>query len=622
MQPGERASEPAAEPGAIRTGTQRRRARRNGRLSATDIEPYRFLVGHLIDAATLDRAVRIARRWHTMPHNVLIALGKINETTYASALARHLDVPLAPTRTPPSADGDTSTFEATAWRPDETAYALARERSAGRKVQLALRGAGTAPAAEKAVFHATHHLKRRHPSLSAGHPTKLWQKITASQAIGMTFGGVLLAPAETIALLLGLITIPFVMVTALRLLALNELLTPRPKFSGSQQRQARVADAALPVYTLLVPLYDEAEVVSELIGALSRLDYPPDKLDIILLLEASDAATRASVESQSLPAHMRRLIVPSGKPRTKPRALNYGLVYARGDFVVVYDAEDVPEPGQLRRAFAVLRERAGEIGCVQARLNIYNPHASWLSRQFTIEYSTLFDAMLPTLERYDLPVPLGGTSNHFPRYVLEAVGGWDPYNVTEDADLGIRLARRGFKVAIIDSTTWEEAPVHHGVWLRQRTRWLKGWMQTILVHTRQPMRLMSDLGDARLLGIMSLMGGLVLSALVHPWFYVLVAYEAWRGGLMGFPDTLVAQSLWGLAALNLLIGYATAILLGIVAVARRGHLALLLHVPLIPFYWLAISLAAYRALYQLARDPYLWEKTPHTRESRNGQHTG
>ncbi len=223
----------------------------------------------------------------------------------------------------------------------------------------------------------------------------------------------------------------------------------------------------------------------------------------------------------------------------------------------------------------------------------------------------MFDAILPTLERLQLPVPLGGTSNHFPRAVLEAVGGWDPYNVTEDADLGIRLARAGWRVGVLRSTTWEEAPPTWAVWRGQRTRWLKGWMQTYLVHMRSPRRLWRELGARRFLGLQVLMGGLILSALVHPWFYVLVAVDLWQGRLLGVPQSLFGHTLLWIGVTNVVAGYVSAIALGIVSAARRGRLGLAAHAALMPVYWLGISFAAYRALAQLVSAPYYWEKTEH-----------
>ena len=297
---------------------------------------------------------------------------------------------------------------------------------------------------------------------------------------------------------------------------------------------------------------------------------------------------------------MSAVVVPDGVPRTKPRALNYALQAATGDYVVVYDAEDVPEPGQLRAALAMLGDRRHRIGCVQARLSIYNPDESLITRQFTIEYAALFDALLPALERLDLPVPLGGTSNHFPRAVLDRVGGWDPYNVTEDADLGIRLARAGYAVRMLDSSTGEEAPPDSAPGaISARAGSRAGCRPTSC--TCASRRGCGASWGPGFIGLQVLMGGLILSALVHPWFYVLLAADLWHGFGFASGASLWGQGLWWLGVVNLVAGYVTAVALGAIAVARRGKFGLALHAVLMPVYWLAISLAAYRALWQLAR---------------------
>ena len=320
---------------------------------------------------------------------------------------------------------------------------------------------------------------------------------------------------------------------------------------------------------------------------------------------------QAAVLATQLPGNFRTIIVPDQAPRTKPKALNYALQVAQGEYIVVYDAEDRPEPDQLLRALAAFRHGPPHLGCVQAQLNIHNPNASWLTRQFTIEYSALFDAILPALSRLGLPVPLGGTSNHFRRSTLIAAGDWDPFNVAEDADLGFRLARRGWRTAVIASTTWEEAPSRLGQWICQRTRWLKGWMQTYLVHTRQLWRLNAELGVRGALGFHALMGALILSALVHPLFYVLLAYHALGGELLARADTIAGMTFWLVACINLGAGYIASILIGMLSVWQRGRGALAWSALLMPVTWLMMSLAAYRALYQLAFDPYRWEKTEH-----------
>ena len=256
-------------------------------------------------------------------------------------------------------------------------------------------------------------------------------------------------------------------------------------------------DWLLPVYTVLVPLVREANVLpGPRPHRCAPSTIPPPSSRSFWCWRLPTPRRRRPCWAWSCPATSAPLVVPDRAPHTKPKALNYALQFARGDFVVVYDAEDRPQPDQLRRAWEVFRHAPPELGCLQAQLNIYNPRQSWLTRQFTIEYSALFDAILPALERLRLPVPLGGTSNHFPRATLISVGAWDPYNVTEDADLGIRLARQGYRTGVLGSTTWEEAPPVFGIWIKQRTRWLKGWMQTYLVHTRDLRRLNRDLGLA------------------------------------------------------------------------------------------------------------------------------
>ncbi len=459
---------------------------------------------------------------------------------------------------------------------------------------------------------AVNTLAATHPEWSAKIPIWAWQRWCLGGIAAACAVSALAAPSGLLTVLLAFLALPFFCVVALRVLALHYVLTGA--FSQPQilDENDAASDADLPDYAVLVPLYQEAGVIDSLLCALQRLDYPQDKLEISLIVEEDDDLTRAAIGCRQLPAHMRVVVVPDGQPRTKPRALNYALQTAKGEFVVVYDAEDRPEPRQLRQALKMLRsDSSRRLGCVQAKLNVYNSQDSWLCRQFTIEYTALFDAILPTLQALDFPVPLGGTSNHFSRAVLQKSGGWDPFNVTEDADLGIRLARLGWQVRVLNSTTWEEAPEHFSIWLRQRTRWLKGWMQTFLVHMREPARLAGQLGAKRFFGFQVLMGGLILSALVHPWFYLAVAIDAADGHVFDFPQSTYAQWLYILGLSNLFAGYVSAIGLGAVAVAGRRRYGLALHGVLMPVYWLAISFAAYRAVWKFISEPHFWEKTHH-----------
>lgn len=374
----------------------------------------------------------------------------------------------------------------------------------------------------------------------------------------------------------------------------------------------RETDESLPVYTIIAALYREEASVPSLLQAIAQLDYPPEKLDVILAVEADDHQTREAIGKcqQQLPITV--ISVPATDPRTKPKALNAALPFARGTFTVIYDAEDRPEPDQLRRALQAFRAEGEGLGCVQARLSVDNTADSYLTRLFTAEYAAQFDVFLDCLVQLQLPLPLGGSSNHFHTAVLRQLGAWDPYNVTEDADLGMRLARFGYRAAMIDSTTYEEAPAHLGPWLRQRTRWFKGWMQTWMVHMRQPIRLMQELRPAGFLAFQLVVGGNVLAALVHPLFLFGLAYAVTRGIPPWMAaDSIAVAALAVLYGVNALVGYLTSALLGFIGLRRRGLLSTAWILLLTPLNWLLLSVAAWRALYQLAAAPYRWEKTEH-----------
>jgi cellulose synthase/poly-beta-1,6-N-acetylglucosamine synthase-like glycosyltransferase len=600
------------------------------------VDQYGFLAASVIDRSDLARAGTEAARSGVALHEALLAMGWLSASDYASALARSLGLPLAgwdavlhakPAARNGSRDSTSlrayiggrvyQVLCADAQAPDAVRRQAAALEARGLPVALAARQRIDAALEEQwrqqRMDRAVLGLRRRRPMDSAGGATAwTWQRVATAVTAGLVVGGLGMAPETTVAVVAGLAAMPFLCVSLLRLAALREVA------AASRSRRVRnppatpiVSDDQLPVYSVLVPLYREAGVLPGLVQALDALDYPRAKLDILLVLEAADLDTQAAVTALRLPPQFRTVLVPEGQPRTKPKALNYALQLARGGHVVVYDAEDRPEPDQLRRALDAFRRGPPGLGCMQAQLNIYNPLASWFTRQFTVEYSALFDAILPALARLGLPVPLGGSSNHFPRRALIAAGGWDPFNVTEDADLGFRMARQGWHTGVLASTTWEEAPATFGSWFRQRTRWLKGWMQTYLVHTRQPWRLATELGLRGALGFHALMGGLVLSALVHPLLYALIAWHALTGRLLAPADTAASAALWAIAWINLAAGYLVSILVGALSAWRRGQPRLALSALLMPLCWLLVSAAAYRALYQLATDPYGWEKTEH-----------
>jgi hypothetical protein len=456
---------------------------------------------------------------------------------------------------------------------------------------------------------ATSHLAKTYPEMSAAPPRWRVKVAPALAFCAAAIAVAVIAPRAAKLVCDSILSIIFLSWMVLRIVGL--LIGHLPL-----SRRGRLPDRDLPTYTILIPLYREGNSIDGLIASLRRLDYPPEKLDIKLIVEPDDRDTREALDRLAPAAPFEIFVAPDAGPRTKPKALNAALPFARGTFTVIYDAEDRPEAGQLRGALDAFLAHDESIACVQASLTIDNTADNWLTAMFTAEYAGLFDIFLPALTQLRLPLPLGGSSNHFRTSTLRAVGAWDPYNVTEDADLGVRLARFGYRSIAIGSVTYEEAPGQLGLWLRQRTRWLKGWMQTWLVHMRHPWRLCRELGLWPFLTVQLIVGGNVLASLIHP---VLIGWLA-ASIVAGLPlwDNYAAITWFGVALAG---GYATSVALGAAGLLRRGlvmHSWVLL---LVPVHWLLLSLAAWRALYQLLRDPYRWEKTEHglARTSRVGR---
>ncbi|MEN0652709.1 MULTISPECIES: glycosyltransferase family 2 protein [Hyphobacterium] len=362
-----------------------------------------------------------------------------------------------------------------------------------------------------------------------------------------------------------------------------------------------VDDSRLPVVTILAPMFREAAVLPQLVRALDRIDYPAEKLDIKLIVEAVDGATLKAARACDLDARFEIVVVPDGAPRTKPRALNYAMRFALGSIVCIYDAEDVPHPGQVRTAAGVFSAAPARLACLQAPLGWYNHDRNWLTRQFALEYAAHFHALLPLLARMGWPLPLGGTSNFFRREALEAVGLWDPYNVTEDADLGFRLATHGYRTGVIAPPTREEAPVRLPAWLVQRSRWIKGYAQTIAVHTRNPQKLFTRTGGTGTLSLGVSLGAAVISAALH------------APTVLFFLVAATAAPSWPLcwAACILITGYSAAAICAAVGARRAGLTPRLGDLLTMPAYWPLQTLAACRALWELRSNPYFWAKTEH-----------
>jgi glycosyltransferase XagB len=373
------------------------------------------------------------------------------------------------------------------------------------------------------------------------------------------------------------------------------------------------AERDWPTYTILCPLYHEHEVLPQFVTAITRLEYPKDRIEVLLLLEEDDNVTLKAAAALALPSYFSVVRVPHSLPKTKPKACNYGLRQASGAYVVIYDAEDVPHPQQLKKAVLAFEQSPPSIVCIQARLNFYNPNQNLLTRLFAAEYSLWFDLILPGLQACNCPIPLGGTSNHFKRSALQALGGWDAFNVTEDCDLGVRLAKRGFRTAILDSTTLEEANSELRNWFPQRTRWLKGYVQTYFVHMRFPRAFgPRSWREPKLWAFQLIVGGKVFSMLVNPLMWALTfSYFALRPAIGSVIESFFPAPVLYIGVTCLVFGNFLSVYYYMVGCARRGHDDLIKYIFVAPLYWAAISVAAWMAVYKFARQPHYWAKTSH-----------
>jgi len=605
-------------------------------LSPSDRTLGDLLVGRrVITLPQLDEAIDLAEKWNVRLGDALLSRNWIEPRLYYETYAQHFDLAFVDLIHEPSdrellraSEADLYTTRLTMpWRrrdgrlliataePGPETVLFARGRWGADidfvvvskfDIVFAVQTAFAAALSHRAVFE----LAELDPEMSARTVFTTPQMFAAYGLLSATLAGLALAPLDTLILLNIAVSIFYlgnfvfkgilVSVGSGRSADMDETI-------AFEARALRNED--LPIFTVLVPMFREAAMLPRLAQALRNLDYPLGKLDIKIVLEADDAETIEAARTLGLEGVFEIILVPRSEPQTKPKACNFALRFARGEYLVVYDAEDRPEPDQLRKVVATFRRSAPNTACLQCRLNYYNVGENWLTRMFTLDYALWFDQVLPGLERLGIPIPLGGTSNHFRIDILRELHAWDPFNVTEDADLGIRIGQKGYRVGIVDSTTYEEASCRAGQWLRQRSRWIKGYMQTLLVHTRRPLHLIRTAGVLGFFGFIFFIGGTVLAGLLNPLFWAL--YLIWLALAAASFDPIFPQALLFLCLFNLLAGNGAFTYLIMLAPIRRGWLQL------IPFsftlfgYWVLISIAAYRALWQLIRDPFFWEKTPH-----------
>jgi cellulose synthase/poly-beta-1,6-N-acetylglucosamine synthase-like glycosyltransferase len=586
----------------------------------------------VVDATGLEQALDHQRGQDAPLGAILVASGAISGADLHAALARQAGLSRLDLRdTPCDADlvarfdpYQCLALEAVPWRDFGTTRVIAIGDPRHREAAIAALGVGAETVTvavakpEEIRFAITDAFKIRlrddaRELCPARFSCRAWlrarRRWPARLAPFLLAALVFAAPLAALRVLLVWVLIANAATTALRLTALFARFRLGPSKVTADAGTIRLADARkLPKVSLLVPLYQEARVARGLLEGLRALDYPAALLDIKLVLEEHDVVTRAAIEETPLPPSMEIVSVPSDAMRTKPRAMNYALPLCRGEIVGVYDAEDRPDPGQIRAVVARFAEAPPEVACLQGYLDIYNTDHGWLARCFTLEYAIWFRVILLGVQRLGIPIPLGGTTVFFRRAQLGRIGGWDAHNVTEDADLGMRLARFGFRCEMLPSTTMEEATLTPAAWVRQRSRWLKGYAVTWASHMRDPVQLWRDLGPRGFLGFQVLFLGALTSYLSIPLFWALLALSlgfhapVWEA----FPAPL-RFAFFG----SMITGQAVMLVIAFIAARDAGRRRLLPWIVTLPLYWPLGALAAYRAVAELFYAPFLWHKTEH-----------
>lgn len=583
-----------------------------------------------VTAAQLARALILQRRLSARLGDVLLRRGLVAEDVLADALGRQRGMGRAgPAPSGAAADAlarrlpvETATrFRALPWGRvgGLTVIATARPEMSD-ELRAALPPslapcvfASVTESALDARLHAVHgQALAREAECRVPEPLscRLWRARPGAAILAILVMSVLLAfvlwPVQSwrVATAAGLL----VMMANLGLRIAAVIALRRAPASFASIRPAEEAARKLPCVSILVPLHNEPDIAGPLTARLARLDYPRELLDICLVVEADDACTLDALARADLPRWMRVIPVPDGHPRTKPRAMNYALNFTRGSIVGVYDAEDAPAPDQLMTVATRFQAAPREVACLQGLLDYYNPTRNWMSRCFTIEYANWFRLVLPGIARMGLVVPLGGTTLFFRREALDHVGGWDAHNVTEDADLGVRLARMGYRTEIVQTTTLEEANAHPITWIRQRSRWTKGYVLTWAVHTRRPLRLWRDLGPRKFWGFHLLFLGSILNAILLPamWSTIVMPF----GIRHPVADWLPGDG--GLALAIIMIGSALlSMTVSWIGCSAPHHRRLRRWIPTLELYFPLATIAMLKALSEIVMRPFHWDKTAH-----------
>ncbi len=470
-----------------------------------------------------------------------------------------------------------------------------------------MQGAGLVHRNKEYITHTT--LNHRHTAVRT---VNSFQKMILILLAAIFLGSLVINWNTTIIVVFGILITLYFIDLLFNVALIFRSFMAEPEIKITEAAISELKEDSLPFFTVLCPLYKEQTILPQFAKAMSSLDYPKDKLEVLLLFEADDTETIAIAKNLNLPEYIKIVVVPFSMPKTKPKALNYGLSTSSGELIVIYDAEDIPEVDQLKKAVLAFQEAGPKVFCLQAKLNFYNPQQNTLTRLFTAEYSTWFDLVLTGLYSINAPIPLGGTSNFFRKKDIVDVEGWDAFNVCEDCDLGMRLFKRGYSTALFNSTTFEEANSNLPSWIRQRSHWIKGYIQGFFVHLRSPGGFMRSLREPHLITFILVVGGKTLSVFINPLLWIItISYFALRPFTGSFIESLYPAPIFYMGLITLLIGNFLYLYNYMLGCAKRGYWHLIEYAWLIPIYWLLMSFAAWKAVYQIFVKPHYWEKTTH-----------
>lgn len=588
----------------------------------------------LITADQLEKAVQLQKEWGSGLGDVLKAKGWVKSANYGKMLAKFHGMPFVDFDQDPADPALVKTAMLNLYlehlvtpyrrKDGRLVVALTDKSDAAREFAIRQFGADIdfvlackfdimwhLQACGKEHFSETavHALSFAMPGKSAKQVFTLPQLASIGLVVGTLFAILVYWPTESLIALNLFLGLFFIVNFFFKALLAWVGSDKRVDTRITEEMIANVDDSMLPMYTVLVPMYKEAKTLPVIAASLRRMDYPKAKLDVKLVLEEDDHETIQAAKDLGLESFFEIIRVPHSLPKTKPKACNYALNFARGTFLTIYDAEDKPDPQQLKKALITFWNSPEDVICVQARLNYFNANENWMTRMFTLEYSIWFDYFLPALDILRIPIPLGGTSNHFKMDKLREVGLWDPYNVTEDADLGLRITQLGYRVTVVNSTTLEEATSRLGNWIRQRSRWVKGYMQTYLVYMRNPISAYKKLGHVGFWGFQMFIGGTILMNLMLPLMYG--AYIYWLITLTMELDPYFPPIVLYMSLFNFLVGNGFFIYVYMLGAFKRHQYSLIPFALTSPIYWMIMSVSGYKGLWQLIFNPFYWEKTQH-----------